>query len=79
MLKIFYGTIVVENAELIPAKGEPWFVSLVLSPRFVLTAAHDSIVCANHSNSLTDALYVRADSYGINPGILNLRVFLACS
>ncbi|EMD37618.1 hypothetical protein CERSUDRAFT_114270 [Gelatoporia subvermispora B] len=38
VLKIFYGTIVVENADLIPKKGEP------------------CIVCANHSNSLTDAL-----------------------
>lgn len=38
VLKIFYGTIVVENAELIPKSGEP------------------CIVCANHSNSLTDAL-----------------------
>ncbi|KAH9951520.1 hypothetical protein B0H21DRAFT_842014 [Amylocystis lapponica] len=38
VLKIFYGTIVVENADLIPAKGQP------------------CIVCANHSNSLTDAL-----------------------
>ncbi|KAI0949298.1 hypothetical protein AcW1_008952 [Taiwanofungus camphoratus] len=38
VLKIFYGTIVIENADLIPLKGEP------------------CIVCANHSNSLTDAL-----------------------
>ncbi|OSC97413.1 hypothetical protein PYCCODRAFT_1454906 [Trametes coccinea BRFM310] len=38
VLKIFYGTIVVENADLIPPRGTP------------------CIVCANHSNSLTDAL-----------------------
>ncbi|KAF9812554.1 hypothetical protein IEO21_06144 [Rhodonia placenta] len=38
VLKIFYGTIVVENAHVIPPKGKP------------------CIVCANHSNSLTDAL-----------------------
>ncbi|KAF9241574.1 hypothetical protein BU15DRAFT_87158 [Melanogaster broomeanus] len=38
VLKIFYGTIVVENAELIPKTGQP------------------CVVCANHSNSLTDAL-----------------------
>ncbi|PPQ77225.1 hypothetical protein CVT25_011071 [Psilocybe cyanescens] len=38
VLKIFYGTIVVENADLIPETGRP------------------CIVCANHSNSLTDAL-----------------------
>ncbi|KDQ57625.1 hypothetical protein JAAARDRAFT_35317 [Jaapia argillacea MUCL 33604] len=38
VLKIFYGTIVVENVDLIPETGEP------------------CIVCANHSNSLTDAL-----------------------
>ncbi|KAH7916529.1 acyltransferase-domain-containing protein [Hygrophoropsis aurantiaca] len=38
VLKIFYGTIVVENTEYIPKTGQP------------------CIVCANHSNSLTDAL-----------------------
>ncbi|KAH9839370.1 uncharacterized protein C8Q71DRAFT_894938 [Rhodofomes roseus] len=38
VLKIFYGTIVVENAQVIPPRGKP------------------CIVCANHSNSLTDAL-----------------------
>ncbi|KAH7920538.1 hypothetical protein BV22DRAFT_1039733 [Leucogyrophana mollusca] len=38
VLKIFYGTIVVENTEFIPKTGQP------------------CIVCANHSNSLTDAL-----------------------
>ncbi|KAH9847959.1 hypothetical protein C2E23DRAFT_740771 [Lenzites betulinus] len=38
VLKIFYGTIVVENVDLIPPRGTP------------------CIVCANHSNSLTDAL-----------------------
>ncbi|KAF9263377.1 hypothetical protein L218DRAFT_902476 [Marasmius fiardii PR-910] len=38
VLKIFYGTIVVENTHLIPEDGFP------------------CIVCANHSNSLTDAL-----------------------
>ncbi|PFH53782.1 hypothetical protein AMATHDRAFT_136834 [Amanita thiersii Skay4041] len=38
VLKIFYGTIVVENAHLVPERGRP------------------CIVCANHSNSLTDAL-----------------------
>lgn len=26
MLKIFYGTIVVENADLIPKTGQPWSV-----------------------------------------------------
>ncbi|KAG6372285.1 hypothetical protein JVT61DRAFT_7725 [Boletus reticuloceps] len=40
VLKIFYGTIVVENIEYIPTTGEP------------------CIVCSNHPNSLTDALYV---------------------
>ncbi|KAI0743628.1 hypothetical protein C8Q80DRAFT_1182396 [Daedaleopsis nitida] len=38
VLKIFYGTIVVENVDVIPPRGTP------------------CIVCANHSNSLTDAL-----------------------
>lgn len=38
VLKIFYGTIVVEGTENISVRGEP------------------CIVCANHSNSLTDAL-----------------------
>ncbi|KAF9784425.1 hypothetical protein BJ322DRAFT_847987 [Thelephora terrestris] len=38
VLKIFYGSIVVENSDLIPPDGQP------------------CIVCANHSNSLTDAL-----------------------
>ncbi|KZT72212.1 hypothetical protein DAEQUDRAFT_763318 [Daedalea quercina L-15889] len=38
VLKIFYGTIVVENTHVIPPRGKP------------------CIVCANHSNSLTDAL-----------------------
>ncbi|KAI0779563.1 hypothetical protein C8Q74DRAFT_1259696 [Fomes fomentarius] len=38
VLKIFYGTIVVENVDAIPPRGTP------------------CIVCANHSNSLTDAL-----------------------
>ncbi|TBU25155.1 hypothetical protein BD311DRAFT_790578 [Dichomitus squalens] len=38
VLKIFYGTIVVENVDNIPPRGVP------------------CIVCANHSNSLTDAL-----------------------
>ncbi|KAI5117785.1 hypothetical protein M0805_000428 [Coniferiporia weirii] len=38
VLKIFYGTIVVENADLIPGNGKP------------------CIICANHSNSLTDAV-----------------------
>ncbi|KAF8895688.1 hypothetical protein CPB84DRAFT_1782206 [Gymnopilus junonius] len=38
VLKIFYGTIVVENVDVIPETGRP------------------CIVCANHSNSLTDAL-----------------------
>ncbi|KAH8107257.1 hypothetical protein BXZ70DRAFT_917002 [Cristinia sonorae] len=42
VLKIFYGTIVVENAHLIPPRGQP------------------CIVCANHSNSLTDALLLVA-------------------
>ncbi|THU95394.1 hypothetical protein K435DRAFT_666471 [Dendrothele bispora CBS 962.96] len=38
VLKIFYGSIVVENVDVIPKTGVP------------------CIVCANHSNSLTDAL-----------------------
>ncbi|KAI8992895.1 hypothetical protein BD414DRAFT_482616 [Trametes punicea] len=38
VLKIFYGTIVVENVDVIPSRVTP------------------CIVCANHSNSLTDAL-----------------------
>jgi len=39
VLKIFYGTIVVEGVDNIPQTGRP------------------CIVCANHTNSLTDALY----------------------
>ncbi|KAI0341905.1 hypothetical protein BDW22DRAFT_1331173 [Trametopsis cervina] len=42
VLKIFYGTIVVEGTENIPLRGTP------------------CIVCANHSNSLTDALVLVA-------------------
>ncbi|GJE94486.1 PlsC domain-containing protein [Phanerochaete sordida] len=42
VLKIFYGTIVVEGTEHIPLRGRP------------------CIVCANHSNSLTDALVMVA-------------------
>ncbi|KIP05114.1 hypothetical protein PHLGIDRAFT_74780 [Phlebiopsis gigantea 11061_1 CR5-6] len=42
VLKIFYGTIVVEGIENIPVRGDP------------------CIVCANHSNSLTDALLLVA-------------------
>ncbi|KAK7692597.1 hypothetical protein QCA50_004229 [Cerrena zonata] len=42
VLKIFYGTIVVEGTENIPERGKP------------------CIVCANHSNSLTDALLLVA-------------------
>ncbi|KZP34476.1 hypothetical protein FIBSPDRAFT_915724 [Athelia psychrophila] len=38
VLRIFYGTVVVENTEYIPKTGRP------------------CLVCANHSNSLTDAL-----------------------
>ncbi|KAI5117786.1 hypothetical protein M0805_000429 [Coniferiporia weirii] len=38
LLSIFYGTIVVENADLIPGNGKP------------------CIFCANHSNSVTDAI-----------------------
>ncbi|EJD03308.1 uncharacterized protein FOMMEDRAFT_85043 [Fomitiporia mediterranea MF3/22] len=38
VLKIFYGSIVVENTHFIPGNGEP------------------CIICANHSNSLTDAV-----------------------
>ncbi|KAF5393517.1 hypothetical protein D9757_000786 [Collybiopsis confluens] len=38
VLKVFYGTIVINNADLVPVRGKP------------------CIVCANHSNSLTDAL-----------------------
>ncbi|TFK23664.1 acyltransferase-domain-containing protein [Coprinopsis marcescibilis] len=38
VLKIFYGSIVIENTEFVPETGKP------------------CIVCANHSNSLTDAL-----------------------
>ncbi|KAF8586687.1 hypothetical protein K439DRAFT_1340225 [Ramaria rubella] len=38
VLKVFYGTIVVENEEYLPKKGE------------------SCIFCANHTNSLTDAL-----------------------
>ncbi|KAK7005672.1 PlsC domain-containing protein [Favolaschia claudopus] len=44
VLKIFYGSIVVEGTHNIPKTGRP------------------CIVCANHSNSLTDALYVLASS-----------------
>ncbi|CUA76833.1 hypothetical protein RSOLAG22IIIB_02309 [Rhizoctonia solani] len=42
VLKVFYGTIVVENEHFIPRNGEA------------------CIVCANHSNSLTDALVLVA-------------------
>ncbi|KEP51952.1 acyltransferase domain protein [Rhizoctonia solani 123E] len=42
VLKVFYGTIVVENEHFIPRDGEA------------------CIVCANHSNSLTDALVLVA-------------------
>ncbi|KAF9010484.1 hypothetical protein BDQ17DRAFT_1387737 [Cyathus striatus] len=42
VLKVFYGTIVVENPEFVPPTGSP------------------CIVCANHSNSLTDALLLVA-------------------
>ncbi|KAH7344871.1 hypothetical protein B0J17DRAFT_712505 [Rhizoctonia solani] len=42
VLKVFYGTIVVENEHFIPSDGEA------------------CIVCANHSNSLTDALVLVA-------------------
>ncbi|CAE6408389.1 unnamed protein product [Rhizoctonia solani] len=42
VLKVFYGTIVVENEHFIPGDGEA------------------CIVCANHSNSLTDALVLVA-------------------
>lgn len=57
VLKIFYGTIVVENADVIPPNGRPWFVTLSCLSSTLVTVDH-SIVCANHSNSLTDALYV---------------------
>lgn len=36
VLKIFYGTIVVENADFIPKTGQPWFVpQLILSLSFI--------------------------------------------
>lgn len=30
VLKIFYGSIVVENAHMVPENGRPWYVFLVL-------------------------------------------------
>ena len=57
VLKIFYGSIVVENAKLIPPDGQPWSVSPHPLLSLSLSGAF-SIVCANHSNSLTDALCV---------------------
>ena len=47
----------VENPELIPPDGQPWSVSPSPS-RFLSLTSVFSIVCANHSNSLTDALCV---------------------
>lgn len=32
VLKIFYGTIVVENAHVIPPRGKPWYV-VVCAPK----------------------------------------------
>ena len=55
VLKIFYGTIVVEGTENIPLRGQPWLVCCTAVPRSLIYPIH-SIVCANHSNSLTDAL-----------------------
>jgi len=57
VLKIFYGSIVVENPDSIPPDGQPWSVPRSLSRSLSLTII-SSIVCANHSNSLTDALCV---------------------
>ncbi|SJK97467.1 uncharacterized protein ARMOST_00719 [Armillaria ostoyae] len=51
VLKIFYGTIVIENPNYIPRTGKP------------------CIVCANHSNSLTDALLLVTS---IHPSIRNM-------
>lgn len=55
VLKIFYGSIVVENIHYIPETGRPWYDGSCLH----ICKAHfsSSIVSANHSNSLTDALY----------------------
>ncbi|KAF8507451.1 hypothetical protein BU17DRAFT_100471 [Hysterangium stoloniferum] len=44
VLKVFYGTIVIENVDYIPKKGEA------------------CILCANHTNSLTDALLLMTAS-----------------
>lgn len=38
VLKVFYGSIIIENEQYIPPNGAP------------------CIICANHSNSLTDAM-----------------------
>jgi glycerol-3-phosphate O-acyltransferase/dihydroxyacetone phosphate acyltransferase len=58
VLKIFYGTIVVEGAEFIPKNGQPWCVrrECCCGKTCMTEAVLCSIVCANHSNSLTDAL-----------------------
>ena len=64
VLKIFYGSIVVENSDLIPPDGQPWLVAHRLSHQS-LNRVVVSIVCANHSNSLTDALCVCLSSASI--------------
>ena len=54
VLKVFYGTIVVENEHFIPRDGEA------------------CIVCANHSNSLTDALVLVASVSSKKRNLLRL-------
>lgn len=54
VLKVFYGTIVVENEHFIPRNGEA------------------CIVCANHSNSLTDALVLVASISSKKRNLLRL-------
>ena len=57
VMKIFYGTIVVENTHLIPENGVPLYVLDDLIPPFEdINRLIYSVVCANHCNSLTDAL-----------------------
>ena len=48
----------VEGSDLIPPDGQPWSVFSLNPSRALMFSRASSIVCANHSNSLTDALCV---------------------
>jgi hypothetical protein len=52
VLDVFYGTIVVENAELRPAPGEPWYVRAFfrMCGRAQRVAQH----CVRESHEFTD-------------------------